>query len=283
LAGSRGNLIRFDGQRFTNHVRDDVRVEARAIAGTSAEDVWAGNYQGLFRRVDGRWQPQAAPVNTATALSSIGGGELLALSSGYLRRWDGARWNDVSYSASGGNMWASSASNVWLQTLNVVQWDGMRWNEFRTTSHPYWLLAIAGSAASNVWGVGSDQAWRFDGATWKGHYTGSNNPRATLNAVSTTGPDDVWAVGNEGVTRHFDGLAFINVPSGVNLKLTGVWATDRTRVTAIGEQGTILRWSTDHWVPQTSGLEDNLLTIWGAPNGHLWVVGGTGMILQRRP
>ncbi len=76
---------------------------------------------------------------------------------------------------------------------------------------------------------------RFDGTRWLSYPAGG--PSCSLRGVHGTGPDDVWAVGGQGIAWHFNGSSW--EADGVETKydLNAVWV-DPTGVARAAGHGT---------------------------------------------
>lgn len=147
-------------------------------------------------------------------------------SSALLAHWDGSRWNIVHDAAAGkiflGGVAVLAADNAWAvgqavttdaqgditHTL-IEHWDGTHWNVVSSpnpgsrTDQPT-LFAVAGSPASNVWAVGTDQTDNASNTLieqWDGHHWSivpSQNGTASYNnlqAVAVLSPNVAWAIG----------------------------------------------------------------------------------------
>ncbi|AKV04318.1 hypothetical protein AKJ09_10981 [Labilithrix luteola] len=81
--------------------------------------------------------------------------------------------------------------------------------------------------------------------------------------------NDIWAVGVEGVIRHWTGSAWMTVQSPVARELYGVWGSRPDDVWVVGDNGTILHWDGKSWA---------LVDIPYAPDKHprFYAVTGTG-------
>ncbi len=85
--------------------------------------------------------------------------------------------------------------------------------------------------------------------------------------------DEVWAVGNNGFTAHFDGTAFLVVTTPTTQQLRGVWSSATTAYAA-GTMGTILSYTGNGpWTAMTSGTTNDLWDIWGFADNDLYAVG----------
>jgi hypothetical protein len=151
--------------------------------------------------------------------------------------WDGTAWSQVATPATPGNtallnaVSASSASDVWAigrtqvnkSNFNglALHWDGTAWSV--SSSFP---AAIATTVTTGVTDIGPADAYatgnnstiprghlaHWDGTAWSA-VTVPLPPNAptntTLDAISASGPSNVWAVGTflNSVTEQFDNFA----------------------------------------------------------------------------
>lgn len=68
-----------------------------------------------------------------------------------------------------------------------------------------------------------------------------------LNAVSGTGPSDIWAVGNKGTVVQFDGREWKLRPTDKTCSLRAVSAPRAGVVWAVGDSNCVLRWNGTGW------------------------------------
>ena len=69
---------------------------------------------------------------------------------------------------------------------------------------------------------GPGRTYHWTGSAWAPVAAGTAH---YLTAVSGSGPNDVWAVGNMGTILHWTGSAWTPSTSGTTAELRGVWAT----------------------------------------------------------
>lgn len=103
---------------------------------------------------------------------------------------------------------------------------------------------------------------------------------SALHGVWANSACDVWAVGDNGATIHWDGTAWTNRTGATSLTLTRLWAPDAQTLWAIGTDGgnsaAIFHWSGTGWVKDGPGIAAETLNgIWGAGPGDIWTVAGT--------
>jgi hypothetical protein len=155
-----------------------------AVAGTSAEDVWA---------VGEADSGEGTPTKTLTA------------------HWNGAKWHLISNPGSqppGFHILvaaaAVSSNDVWAAGGNLVmRWDGSAWNVVDPGVSGGFLLGMTAVPAGDVWAVGftggvdtqTALIEHWHGARWSAT-TGPALPIPQLFAVAADSIHDVWAVGN---------------------------------------------------------------------------------------
>jgi len=100
-----------------------------------------------------------------------------------------------------------------------------------------------------------------------------------LNAIWGRSRTDIYAVGNNGVILHYDGISWRNQMSSVQNDLYAIWGNE-TDIYIVGENGLILKHEYQTWEPMTSGTTNDLLDIWGITENDIIIVGKKGTILR---
>jgi hypothetical protein len=199
--------------------------------------------------------------------------------------WNGTAWSQVAAPATPGNtalllgVSASGATDAWAVGRTQVNkssfeglalhWNGTAWSV--SPGFPGALSMFGGASAVGVADIGPDDAYAIgdSAATAVGslvHWNGTAwspvtlplpphaNSNTTLNAISATGPGDVWIVGtfldsangrNETFSEHFNGTAWSVVPmppvKSPNLnaffQFNGIKANGPRDVWAVGDRG----------------------------------------------
>jgi hypothetical protein len=176
------------------------------------------------------------------------------------------------------------------------------------------LYSVSGTAAGDVWAVGSTHNGLFPSRTLIQHWNGtqwsivpSPSPDTQLNelrAVAAVSADDVWTVGYRGGTHsetpletlilHWNGASWTqvsspNVPGGAN-ELNAIVTLSASDVWAVGSAGgapLAMRWNGSAWsvvpVNGDTGLGAERLTgISGTAADDLWAVGdGRGIFTNQ--
>ncbi len=203
------------------------------VAAVAPNDVWAV----------GRYEPDTGGTSTLTL------------------HWDGTNWstvpspNPATYSGLYA-VAAASATDVWAvgyyysksgQRTLIEHWDGTSWSIIASPNvgtHDNLLRAVAVVPNSQtVWAVGyyyrndgnpSTLVQRWNGSAWSVVASPDGSTRENyLTGVSSTGPNDAWAVGYYNnpnglylpLTEHWDGNTWQVVPSpDLSSSLTAVTA-----------------------------------------------------------
>ncbi|HEX2293902.1 MAG TPA: hypothetical protein VHN37_01185 [Actinomycetota bacterium] len=258
----------------------------------------------------------ALPDGTAWA---VGGRSRLKLKT-IVQRYDGTRWR----------MQRSLNPSQELNSLEAVDVTpsgdvyavGSRWNakrEYRTMIHRFdgeaWTLVpsripglfydVEAIADDDIWAVGTHSVGRrsqvlvvhYDGESWTQSTSlpPMNARFSVLYAVSGSGPDDVWAVGQyiaEGSTRplvlHYDGAewSFGHLPDlgSSDIVLRDVSAPSPDFAVAVGQRTyeyqedsrVVLEWDGSAW--SDAARDDDFISNWleaadVAPDRTAWAVG----------
>ncbi len=93
---------------------------------------------------------------------------------------------------------------------------------------------------------------------------------ANLHAVWGRASNDLWSVGANGTTIHWDGTAWSKAVSGTTNDLFGISGSTDTAddVWAVGTGGTIIRWSGSSWSSVPSGTQTDLDAVWVSRDGR---------------
>jgi len=247
-----------------------------------------------------------------------------------IEHWDGAAWSIVPSpneykrlnvlngvtAISPSNAWAvgnATSSQAPDQTTLILHWDGTSWSTVPSpspgTGGHNELSAVAAYSANDIWAVGSltnsgdyskTLIEHWDGTSWSvipsANVPGVNNG---LYGVVALAPNDVWAVGYEGVVEfetlieHWDGSAWAVVPSpspeGFSSILSAVsstgasdiWTVGRTRNPFTFRTGSLIEhWNGNSWTEVIGfggdGPDSALYGVAAVSPGDAWAVGDSG-------
>ena len=164
------------------------------------------------------------------------------------------------------------------------------WREAFPTSGEGFLSGVWGSGPDDVFVVGGQPEqsviFHYDGATWE---TMDTPDTPILIWAFGFGPDDVYAVGEQGTALHYDGSSWSQMSTNTEDDLWGVWGAAPDDIWAVGGEidtgpPILLHYDGQSWSQQTvPPLDRNstaLLKIWGTSSDHIFAVGQTGVILE---
>jgi hypothetical protein len=98
---------------------------------------------------------------------------------------------------------------------------------------------------------------------------------AELLAIHGSSPDNVWAVGDNGVVLRFNGTRWERLETNLPTRFSGVFAAAPNDVWVVGEEGVILRWNGVAFSRMQRGTS-SISAVFGAASNHLYFsVGGS--------
>jgi len=200
----------------------------------------------------------------------------------------------------------------WREGLgpNVVHFDGLQWQEVELELDNFVPVGVTGSGPEDVYMVAQDgrllrlqDSWQLDQVVLPDasilavspgqvivvgegeHYMQRSTEgtwqtlqlpiSASLAAVTGTGPDDVFAVGNAGVVMHYTGETWTLLSSPTSADLTGVISTEPGVAIAVGTDGTVWHLSTEDIsvLPAPPGGV-NLGGVWATGDTQIFAISG---------
>ena len=181
--------------------------------------------------------------------------------------WDGASWTVVPNPS----RWplygvtAIASNDVWaVGEQSILHWNGTNWSTVSFPPPPgdsYQILkGISAASANDIWAVGYSQfayfygyryyplAYHWDGTRWS-LVPNAGNIDEYLFAVTAIAANDVWAVGDNGQTQHWNGANWSRVAApypGLGGRFNGVAAASTRDVWAVGSYSDGNQWLT--WI-----------------------------------
>jgi hypothetical protein len=278
------------------------------ISGSSSTDIWllgqsALGMGGVLMRGDGTtWtavRAGDADVVRGTALWVSGPNDVLVGArdvfdfngNGEVQNWDGVVWQSSSLGdhRSLSNFWGTTPTDVWGSSNGspyLGRWNGRFW-EF---TGDYATGPLAGGARGDFWAA-NDPPNRFDHhspmdanvfsydkslnvATLGFDFdAGLCSPDGCIHGGWASATDDVWFVGEQGVTFHFDGAAWTLKTTPVTTALRGIWGSSRNDVWAVGDGGALLHFDGTGWSQGPSLTTATLESVWTSGPCDVWIVG----------
>jgi len=296
---------------FGVHALDANRVWAVGAGGkilrtTNGGNTWTAQASGVTYRLRGVY------ASSSTSVWAVGEGPG---GSGTVLYHDGSTWTRRYLTGGCLNAVSGRYGRVWAVGDGGTIWNYRTGSWIGQNSHTSRdLRGVCALDHSHAWAVGAHgTALRTDdgGVTW----TLQNTVTGTaFHAVSATGPDTVWAVGDRGLIGTYDGSVWRNEhptekrlngvaaldaehvwvvgQSGTILFDLGCWedqtrlgglravsAADADHVWAVGEQGKALFYDGASWARQPTGTTEDLLSVFAVSPGRAWAVGDGGTIL----
>lgn len=139
---------------------------------------------------------------------------------------------------------------------------------------------------SDVWGTSSANVFAVgqNGTIrrWNGTTWAAEASGTTehLRGVWGTSPANVFAVGTGGTVLKYDGTSWSSQASGTTQALASAWGTSPADVFAVGEGGAIVHFDGTRWTALASGTAAALTDVWGTSPTNVFVVGWSGTILR---
>jgi hypothetical protein len=266
-----------------------------AVWGSGGNDVFAVGGLGTILHYDGSdWTPMAwggdfgfegVWGSSSEDVYAVGGFDGFGLALGVIWRYDGTCWREVFSTTEFQftDVWGSSNRNVFAATSRgpVLHYDGTGWAPMTTgTEAMDGLGGVWGTGASNVFAVGGDEIWRYDGNSWQLMASVNAN---SLRRVWGSGATDIFAVGRytsqetaAGVW-HFDGASWKFMPADTSGMRWGVWGSSHNNVFVVGDvsgHGLISRYDGVDWNTALATRTPTLQGVWGSSASDVFAVGG---------
>ena len=138
--GDGGVIVHYNGQVWTK-MQSGTQLFLKDVWGSSSTDVWATGMDFF----SAQWT---------------------------VPHYDGLTWqpshiDSITYNRPGG-VWGTSKDNVYIASDYVLRFDGQRWNRLTTPNTLYNTGGVEGSAANNLFVVGSfGVVLHWNGSTWR--------------------------------------------------------------------------------------------------------------------
>lgn len=286
LVGSSGFASHFDGNAWSK-VPTGTKYTMFAVTGLSDGTVWGASNGHSFFALDRAPEDGGVPVvdggfsSMVTAVTPSGTAEAFAVGE-VVVSWDDPLggddiWRYTNADGEGAKWWPVSPPCTWYSASRGCPTFRAVWAQSPTTQ---WF---AGDDGKIYRSVGTEVDDGAGGAPrLKLVETDSRSLRG-LKALWGSGENDVWAVGAQGVIRHWvGGEAWIIVPSPVTDDLYGLWGAAPDDVWAVGDHGAVIHWNGTEWsvtpVPFVPTSRPRLRSVTGA--GHDVWIAGEGVVLR---
>lgn len=290
-----------------------------AVAGSSAEDVFAVGAEGAVWHFDGqRWSElPIAGTETLRGVWAAGAGEAFVVGDGgTVMQCSTSTCNVFYYPATTANLdavWGDSTSDVFAAGSNgtIIHYNGVKWS-VQLSGVEADFGALRGFSSHDVYAVGS-AVYHFNGVAWtpvESEQQSSSLPPWIL-AVWGTSDKDLYVAGWRGqfgiivpvlpsrgafvesVTSHFDGTRWrvVETQHGAQVPLAVIAGAAGDTAVAATQNGAFMRFDGSKWNVAVSAQELHAAGVeesgWGAmcalPSGEIFAVGPRGAILDLLP
>jgi hypothetical protein len=274
-AGDAGAIGRYQGNAI-RALPSGQAARLHDVVALAADSAFAVGDDGTLLRYDGAAnapvivQVQPSPTSgDVRALAALAGDELLAVGpGGAVLRYDGQTWTqepidvpEISFIiAEVADVWGSSPDTALAIATSFLCFDVFM--DFCLNIDP----TPGTIALQRVGGIWIEMPLSFSARV--------------LHGIWSSAPDDVFAVGDQGAIRHFDGVAWSDMASPTSQTLRAVWGVSSDEVYAVGDEGTLLAYDGAAWTAMDwNGPLLAFHAVFGrvGPDGtELWAV-GTGV------
>jgi hypothetical protein len=282
LAVGMGSLVRREGTAWT---QSDFATSTTPLNGVWHDSnlTWIVGPPSAIYLADGSTESSGTP-RVLNAVWSLGEKAWAVGEAGAIVQRSESRWSEVPGGVARGvrglwlasdGLWAAGESGLLMRRV-----DGL----WRSVPPP------ASDTFEDIWASGDlllvlgsgGKVYAFKNGQWSTESAASSN----LNALWGAGPDDVWAVGDNGVIRRrrSDGTWGPESGASSNIALNALWGSSATDVWAVGSNGVIYHrgascTSSACWtLAYFTGTTNALLGVWGTGPRSVWAVGNSGVI-----
>ncbi len=241
-----------------------------AIVAFSRDEVWALDGDRLVRWTGSGWQELAR--DEGARLAAIGGtgpDDLWIVGDGgEIARWHGHKLERI---VAAHPLGRSVVIDDELWTTSGGQVARYRNGEITTERTGVGWAADVWGTVDDVWAVGNESSPQPSGQIARrqhGRWRVVDKPPGVgaLFAIWGSGPNDVWAAGNQ--ILHFDGHDWERAPVFPTELLTAIWGTGRDDVWVVGEN-TSFHYDGHAWAQVLVGGN----AVWGTRRDDVWIVG----------
>ncbi len=273
-----------------SEVPTDVTDDLRAVWLTPSGVLWAvGDYGTIVASTTVGITVYGYADSPLYALWGSSDDDIYAAGDNTLLHWDGATWSYEESPTTGTilGMWGVG-DDLWVvgeyvgagnaRRRHAGYWEyGGASNE---TGAQQTLRAVWGRSVNDVWAVGAEGVFRWDGSAWEKLYLD-----ASVYSVYGTASAGPW-IGSEALRLYSYapsswGDWMVGEPYGlVYLEaFYGVWGSSGSNAWAVGSSGYMARYYGGDWQPVEAVTDRDLFAI-GGNGSEMWAVGESGVVLR---
>lgn len=287
-AGTRYNVYRYDGERWTSRID---WTGARRAAGSSASDIWLVSDDAFLHYDGSHWYSNQWSVlfrDTTVRLADVwvspSGTEYAVGEDGAVARHIDGKWVLERQGTAPDRITAfwdifpGDVLAVGERDLTLRGTSG-GWTDAGPNLYAEDLRDVWGSSEDQVIVVGTTTVLLYRGGVWKR----ARESLWNLHGVWGAGPEDVFVVGRNTIL-HYDGERWTRMrpASGGISTLFDLWGTAADDVWAVGGEsaGHILHYRGTRWFPENVPDGPPLRGVWGTSPEDVFAVGHNGRILH---
>lgn len=177
-----------------------------------------------------------------------------------------------------GRVWGASATDIWVggNLGTILHSDGHGWEQ-RPLPGEAWEMRVGGTGPADVWAVGSDDIFHYDGTSWR--TVALQLPLERKTGVRGFGSGQAIITTNKGNVLRFDGQSWFHTRAA-SVYLSQPWGTAANQLFAVGSKGTIVHYDGTSWTRMSVPTNEDLLGVWGASSSDVFAVGRDGTIVH---
>jgi hypothetical protein len=256
--GDKGIVAHYDGHEWAPAPSGTTEENLTSVWGTSPTEVWIASDKGTIFRWDGKSWTRANEIKDTVLLSvwASGPNDIWAVGTvdgeaGAVRHYNGSVWDQarVPGATSVWQIRGTGPHDVWMvgssqrgEGLLLRSLDGKKFD----------TAGYKGPGLRSVWPRTPNDVWvapyqgdvqRWDGKAWSSLPV----PGKRLLHIDGSGPDDVWAVGGDGLSLHYEHGTWSPEETHTSGVLWSVWVGKDKETWAAGNGGMRLRWTGVSW------------------------------------
>ena len=179
-------------------------------------------------------------------------------------------------------LWVFAEDDVWLGGRSIWHFDGADWTETPLPIDPAIVLDFWGFAPDDLWAIGGEHAFRWNGAAWSEVPATTGVSLNALTVVWGASSTDIW-VANSDNSRlyHWDGVAWTRTTLQF-VVAHAIWGSSSTDIWLTGISNAYhyngATW-TEH---EPTGFVDvgRARGLWGFGENDVWAVGGSDDVVH---
>jgi hypothetical protein len=255
--GDKGTIAHFDGKDWSASP-SDTDENLTAVLGVGPGSVYATSDKGAIFHWDGKtWTiVSTEPGTTLLHMWASGPADIWTVGveeekeAGVMRHWNGTKWEtqEIPGASSLWGVGGTGPTDIWMVGTNssgqgyVIQGDGKHFDANGYKGPP--ARAVWALAPADVWVAPYEgQLQHWNGKDW----APAQSPEGPWFRMSGSGPDDVWAVGADGLTAHLHAGTWTKVPTGSKAIAFSVWSGGPNLAWTVGHDGMLMRWDGTAW------------------------------------